>query len=83
MVKIIRDGKPQLLALCDASCFNHMTMPFEPGLPNSEEKQEAHFAAGLIAAGWQISLSRQICAEHARAEADARLLAMEAPPLKN
>lgn len=83
MVKIVREGKPQLLVLCDASCFAHMTMPFAPGEPNLEEKQQAQFAVALLAAGWKVSLARQICPEHAHREADARLLAMEVSPFKN
>lgn len=80
MFKVIRDFVPiqQFLVMCDESCGQYFSSPFDPAAP--EDAQQAAFVAFVIQQGWKIRFDRQLCPLHAAkakaAEERAALLAL-------
>jgi len=63
MFKIIRDfvQNPQFLAMCDESCGQYVTLPFDA---TQEDAQQGLFVLGLQRNGWKVGLDRQVCPLH-------------------
>ena len=65
MIKVIRElvAQPQVLVMCDASCGVYIGAPLAPG---EEDPQLMQIAGSLVQKGWRISLTQQLCPQHAK-----------------